>query len=273
MGFQKSYDADRWLQMGYFSGHLFLNMTEGTALSSGILGNSLEQYSLSIAGRVVEELVPKPPKSFPRRLVNTVRLTTFALTAGPHIRRLDKKLAATGTPSAGSPEALLAELDAGIELYNEATLTHVRSSSRSAVAANVLEDTVVKQAVKAGKTEDEGRARASALMAGATDVESAVMLAQLDEIVSELAADEQAGAYFLGLDAADAVTGLKDGDRVDHPEVQRLPGTARAPRLPRAVRARPFLGRRSRGPRDDHAGHAARAPGDRQRGPVDAEGG
>ena len=92
-GFQKAYDEDRWLQMGYFSGHLFLNMTEGTALSSGILGNSLEQYSLSIAGRVVEELVPKPPKPFPRRLVNTVRLTTFALSAGPHIRRLDKKLA------------------------------------------------------------------------------------------------------------------------------------------------------------------------------------
>ena len=82
-GFQKAYDEDRWLQMGYFSGHLFLNMTEGTALSSGILGNSLEQYSLSIAGRVVDELVPKPPKPFPRRLVNTVRLTTFALTAGP----------------------------------------------------------------------------------------------------------------------------------------------------------------------------------------------
>ncbi len=211
-GFQKAYDEDRWLQMGYFSGHLFLNMTEGTALSSGILGNSLEQYSLSIAGRVVEELVPKPPKPFPRRLVNTVRLTTFALTAGPHIRRLDKKLAVFRTPSAPTPEALLAELDAAIELYNEATLTHVRSSSRSAVAANVLEDTVVKEAVKAGRTEDEGRAQASALMAGAADVESAVMLAQLDEVVSELAADEVAGSRFQELAPAEAVGSLVAGD-------------------------------------------------------------
>lgn len=208
-GFQKEYYEDRWLQVGYFSGHVFLNMTEGTALSSGILGNSLEQYSISIAGRVVEELVPKPPKPFPRRLVNTVRLTTFALTAGPHIRRLDKKLATTSTPSAATPEALLAELDAAVELYNEATLTHVRSSSRSAVAANVLEDTVVKEAVKAGGTEDEGRARASALMAGATDVESAMMLAQLDEVVAELASDDEAGSRFLGLDPADAVGSLR----------------------------------------------------------------
>ncbi len=210
-GFQKAYDEDRWLQMGYFSGHLFLNMTEGTALSSGILGNSLEQYSLSIAGRVVDELVPKPPKPFPRRLINTVRLTTFALTAGPHIRRLDKKLAVFSAPSADTPDALLAELDAGIELYNEATLTHVRSSSRSAVAANVLEDTVVKEAIKAGRTEDEGRAQASALMAGATDVESAVMLAQLDEVVAELAADEQTSSRFLGLGPAEAVGWLTGG--------------------------------------------------------------
>ncbi|WP_134738976.1 PEP/pyruvate-binding domain-containing protein [Nocardioides sp. 503] len=207
-GFQKAYDESRWLQVGYFSGHLFLNMTEGTALSSGILGNSLEQYSLSIAGRVVDELVPKPPKSFPRRLVNTVRLTTFALTAGRHIRRLDKALAATSTPSASTPAALLAELDAAIELYNEATLTHVRSSSRSAVAANVLEDTVAKQAVKAGRTVEDGRAQASALMAGATDVESAVMLSQLDEVVAELAGSTEAGGRFLEREPAEAVARL-----------------------------------------------------------------
>lgn len=207
-GVQKAYQPDRWLQMGYFSGHLFLNMTEGTALSSGILGNSLEQYSLSIAGRVVDELVPKPPKRFSRRLVNTARLSTFALTAGPAIKRLDKKLATFEVPSALTPAALLAELDAAVELYNEATLTHVRSSARSAVAANVLEDTVVKEAVKAGRTEDDGRAEASALMAGATNVESAVMLEQLDAVVGLLAGDPATAATFLEFSPAEAVIWL-----------------------------------------------------------------
>ena len=98
-GFQERYHPDRWLQVGYFSGHMFLNMTEGTALSSGILGNSLEQYSMSICGRVVDELVPLPPKSLPRRLVNTARLSTFALTAGPAVRRMKQRLASTTTPS------------------------------------------------------------------------------------------------------------------------------------------------------------------------------
>ncbi|NED61980.1 pyruvate, water dikinase, partial [Streptomyces sp. SID10244] len=40
---QESYEKP-WLQVGYFYGHMFLNLTEGTALSSGILGNSLEQF-------------------------------------------------------------------------------------------------------------------------------------------------------------------------------------------------------------------------------------
>ncbi|TDB95164.1 PEP/pyruvate-binding domain-containing protein [Actinomadura sp. 7K534] len=210
-GFQKSYREDRWLQLGYFSGHLFLNMTEGTALSSGILGNSLEQYSLSIAGRVVDELVPKPPKPFARRLVNTVRLTAFALSAGHAIRRLDRELARFEAPSAAEPAALLAELDAGIELYNEATLTHVRSSSRSAVAANVLEQTVLREATRAGRSEDEGRSQAAAMMAGAADVESAVMLEQLDDVVGRLAGDPAAAEAFLERDAAEAVTGLTGG--------------------------------------------------------------
>lgn len=207
-GGQESYEADRWLQLGYFSGHMFLNMTEGTALSSGILGNSLEQYSLSIAGRVVDELVPKPPKPFGQRVLNTLRLSAFALTASTAIRRLDKLLAATTTPSATSPAALLAQLDATIELYNEATLTHVRSSSRSAVAANIMEDTVVRAATRAGRTEDEGRTKASALLAGATNVESAVLLEQLDDIVSRLAENDAAAEQFRTLDAADAVVWL-----------------------------------------------------------------
>ncbi|WP_030177179.1 PEP/pyruvate-binding domain-containing protein [Spirillospora albida] len=207
-GFQDSYREDRWLQLGYFSGHLFLNMTEGTALSAGILGNSLEQYSLSIAGRVVDELVPKPPKPFARRLANTVRLTAFALSAGRAIRRLDRDLARFQAPSADDPAALLAELDAAIELYNAATLTHVRSSARSAVAANVLEQTLTREAVRAGRSEDEGRSRAAALMAGASDVESAVMLEHLDDVVARLAADPAEAEAFLGRDPAEAVDRL-----------------------------------------------------------------
>lgn len=209
-GAQDRYLEDRWLQVGSFYGHLFLDMTEGTKLSSAIMGRSLESYSLSIAGRVVDELTPLPPKPVLHRVAGTARLMAFVLSAGPAIRRLDRKLAEFDTPSAADAASLLAQLDAGIELYNEATLTHVRSSSRSAMAANMLEETVVRNVVRAGGTDDEGRARTSALMAGATGVESAVMLEQLDAVVGRLARASETAAALLDLDAPDLVAQIAD---------------------------------------------------------------
>lgn len=205
---QASYDQP-WLQVGYFSGHMFLNLTEGTALSSGIVGNSLEQFSTSICGRVVEELVPKPPKPFLRRLGNTIRLSSHALSAGPAIRRLEGQIAAWRVPTSEDPRLVMEQLEAGVEQYCDVTLTHVRSSSRAAVAANILESVLMKQAVKAGRTEDSGRTDAARLMAGASEVESAVMLEQLDWVVRAIAADPPAAEGFLAADPGDAVTTLR----------------------------------------------------------------
>ncbi|WP_328857988.1 PEP-utilizing enzyme [Williamsia herbipolensis] len=197
-----------WRQVGYFQGHMFLNLTEGTALSAGILGNSLEQFSMSVCGRVVEELVPKPPQPFVRRLVNTVLLTGFALSAGPAIRRLGDQIAGFDVPDADDPREVLRQLDDGVDLFCEVMVTHVRSSSRAAVAANVLESVMIRRAVAGGGHEDEGRAAASRLMAGATDVESAVMLAELDEVARAIAADPSAGDFTVSEPGA-AVTRLR----------------------------------------------------------------
>ncbi|MDN4506404.1 TIGR03617 family F420-dependent LLM class oxidoreductase [Dietzia maris] len=210
---QPSYEQP-WLQVGYFSGHMFLNLTEGTALSSGLLGNSLEQFSTSICGRVVDELVPTPPQPLPRRLGNTVRLSTFALTAGPAVRGLGEQIGEFEVPTGCDPLQAWRQLEAGMHLYCEVTLTHVRSSSRAAVAANVLESVLMRQAVAAGGTEDNGRAEASRLMAGAADVESALMLAELESVVRALAADSAATERFLGADpgaAVEAVLASADG--------------------------------------------------------------
>ncbi|WP_216695817.1 PEP/pyruvate-binding domain-containing protein [Dietzia psychralcaliphila] len=208
---QASYEQP-WLQVGYFSGHMFLNLTEGTALSSGIVGNSLEQFSTSICGRVVEELVPKPPKPFLRRLGNTIRLSSHALSAGPAIRRLEGQIAGWRVPTSEDPRLVMEQLEVGVEQYCDVTLTHVRSSSRAAVAANILESVLMKQAVKAGRGEDSGRTDAARLMAGASEVESAVMLEQLDAVVRAIAADPGAAEGFLAADPGDAVTTLRASD-------------------------------------------------------------
>ncbi|WP_439030322.1 PEP/pyruvate-binding domain-containing protein [Gordonia terrae] len=198
-----------WLQVGYFYGHMFLNLTEGTALSSGILGNSLEQFSTSICGRVIDELKPKPPQPFRRKLGNTIRLTTHALSVGPAIRRLPGEIAGFEVPTGSDPRDVLRQLEDGVEQYCDVTLTHVRSSSRAAVAANVLESVLVRQAVKDGRSEDDGKADAARLMAGASEVESAVMLAELDSVVRTIAAEKSVAERFLAAAPDDAVTTLR----------------------------------------------------------------
>ncbi|MBJ7288428.1 PEP/pyruvate-binding domain-containing protein, partial [Williamsia sp.] len=192
---QPSYDRP-WLQVGYFQGHMFLNMTEGTGLSSGLLGNSLEQFSISICGRVIDELEPKPPKPFLSKLINTVRLSSYALSAGPAIRRLAQQIDGFRVPTGDDPRLVLQQLESGVQLYCDVTLTHVRSSSRAAVAANVLESVLMRRAVKNGRGEDAGRAEATRLMAGATDVESALMLEELDAVVHTIAADDVVAELF-----------------------------------------------------------------------------
>lgn len=205
---QPRYDAP-WRQVGYFYGHMFLNMTEGTGLSSGILGNSLEQFSMSICGRVVDELEPKPPKPFADKLVNTVRLTSHALSAGPAIRRLGQQITAYPIPTGRDAEEVLRQLESGVELYCHVTLVHVRSSSRAAVGANVLESYLVRQAVKDGRDESEGQAEAARLMAGASDVESALMVEELHQVVRKVAADDTATGWFLAEAPAQALTRLR----------------------------------------------------------------
>ncbi|BBY26972.1 PEP/pyruvate-binding domain-containing protein [Mycolicibacterium sediminis] len=205
---QERYDPT-WRQVGYFYGHMFLDMTEGTALSSGILGNSLEQFSTSICGRVVDELEAKPPKPFVQKFVNTIRLTSHALSAGPAIRRLGDRITAFPIPTERDARSVLRQLESGVELYCHVTLVHVRSSSRAAVGANVLESSLMRSAVKEGRDESEGQAEAARLMAGATDVESAVMVDELHGVVREIASDDTTADRFLASAPADALTALR----------------------------------------------------------------
>ncbi|MCK5754735.1 MAG: pyruvate, water dikinase, partial [Mycobacterium sp.] len=182
------------------------------ALSSGILGNSLEQFSMSICGRVIDELEPKPPQPFRRKLGNTIRLTSHALSAGPAIRRLDRQISGFRIPTSRDPRVVLRQLETGVDLYCDVTLTHVRSSSRAAVAANVLESRLIAKAVKDGRSEEDGRADAMRVMAGAADVESAVMLEELDAVVRTVAADNAVAGVFLAAAPEVAVTTLRAAD-------------------------------------------------------------
>ncbi len=132
---------------------------------------------------------------------------------------------------------MLQQLESGVEQYCDITLTHVRSSSRAAVAANILESVLIKQAIKEGRSEDEGRADATRLMAGASEVESALMLEELDSVVHAVAADALAAEKFLAAKPAVAITELRASRSAIGQALDQFLDSSRSPRVQRTVHA------------------------------------
>ena len=207
---QDSYDK-QWLQVGYFYGHMFLNMTEGTALSSGILGNSLEQFSMSICGRVVDELEAKPPKPFVSRLINTVRLTSYSLFAGPAIRRLGDQIAAFPLPLPAMPKPCCSSWS---QAWNCTATSHwstsgprpgqrwARTCWRATWCAGRPRTAATRPRLKR-RPPDSWRVRR---------LKSAMMVDELHTVVREIAADAAAAEHFLAATPADAVAGVRNAD-------------------------------------------------------------
>jgi pyruvate,water dikinase len=207
-GIQRGFQ-DRWLQIGAFYGHFFLNMTTGTAMSSGIVGNSAEQYSLSACGRVVHELTVEPLKPLPVRLWNTVKISRFTLGAGPAVRDLNRRITDFTMPVTADVPELLAFIDSGIEFYAHAMMVHIRSSGRSAVASNVFEKLVARHAASKGLDEHVTQTRAVTLLSGELGVEGARLVADLDGIVTAIARHPDVAAKFMGVDPEQAVHWLR----------------------------------------------------------------
>ena len=72
------------------------------------------------------------------------------------------------------------------------------------------------------------------------------MVEELDAVVRTIAADDAAAERFLAAEPADAVIELRTASNPGGEALRQFLGSARPPRVPRAVHARPVLGR---GPR------------------------
>jgi pyruvate,water dikinase len=73
----------------------------------------------------------------------------------------------------------------------------------------VLESYLIRSAVRSGRDENDGQAKAARLMAGAADVESAMMVDELHAVVHTIAADATTAEQFLSAPPADAVTSVR----------------------------------------------------------------
>ncbi|MCP5131301.1 MAG: pyruvate, water dikinase [Pseudomonadales bacterium] len=175
-------------------GHLFLNLTGNVVMSAAVLGSSADQTAQTLCGRIVPELVDFPPQPLWRRVLNTARLLVFALRAPAVVDRFGRELARFSIDEKPDSVAMWAELEAKSWFFEHCMAVHIQSSALSGFLCAVVENMV---SGKASDSTAQDQGEAVRLLAGASGVESALMLEQLDELLDKVARHAEAEAGFV----------------------------------------------------------------------------
>lgn len=190
-------------------GHLFINLTGNVVMSAGVLGSSAEQTAQSLCGRLVPELKELPPQPLWRRILNTGKLLNYCRRAPAVVADFGEELAAFSIEQEPDSESMLAELRKKADFFNHAMAVHIQSSALSGFFCTIVENMVSGQS---NNSTSEEQGEAVRLLAGATDVESAVMLEQLDALVDHVAAHPLALESFAKVEPAAALAWLRSED-------------------------------------------------------------
>jgi phosphohistidine swiveling domain-containing protein len=196
-----------WQVTAWAYGHLFLNMTGNIVLSAAVLGSTVEQSAQSLCGRLVPELKPFPPQPLLRRVLNTTKLLRYCLRAPAVVDAFDRELAGFVIEKKADSAAMWAQLADKSAFFDHTMAVHIQSSALSGFLCSIVENMV------SGRSNDstgEEQAEAVRLLAGATEVESAVMLDELDTLIDTIAAHPQALEKFKQVSEACALAWLHE---------------------------------------------------------------
>jgi phosphohistidine swiveling domain-containing protein len=187
-------------------GHLFLNLTGNVVMGAGVLGSSVEQTAQTLCGRIVPELKELPPLPLWRRTINTVRLLRYCLRAPAVVDQFGRELPRFTIENKPDSRSMWAQIDSKSEFFNHAMAVHIQSSALSGFLCAIVENMV------SGRSNDstiEEQSEAVRLLAGASDVESALMLDQLDSLVDHIAAYPDVDGVFTSVSATQALAWLR----------------------------------------------------------------
>lgn len=184
-------------------GHLLLNLTGSVVMSAGILGSNAAQTAQTMCGRIVPELTDLPPMPLPRRVFNTGKLLRFCLAAPRVVDEFGEELAAFALVPGADAAATWADISGKQGFFDHCMAVHIQSSALSGFLCSIVENMVSGEANDSTVAE---QAEAVRLLAGASGVESAVMLEELDEVLDAVAGHRDAASRFLdvGLEEAEA---------------------------------------------------------------------
>ena len=195
-----------WQITAWAFGHLFLNLTGNVVMSSAVLGSTVEQTGQALCGRIIPELKALPAQPLYRQVINTVKLLRYCLRAPGVVDQFGRELDAFKIEQQINSKLMWAQLETKSAFFNHAMAVHIQSSALSGFLCTIVENMV------SGRSNDstsEEQGEAVRLLAGATGVESAVMLEELDTLIDGIVTQPDAEQAFQKAEAGDAVAWLQ----------------------------------------------------------------
>ncbi|NRB38637.1 MAG: pyruvate, water dikinase [Pseudomonadales bacterium] len=196
--------TEEWTQLAMSHGKLFLNLSGAAAAAATVLGIDVKSLGHSVCGGIVEGLKDPAKKAWWIRLGGSIKLLRYLRNADSVISEFTQRAEHFCLPTAGDSRSMTTALEQAQPFLYEAMAVHLQSSTTSGFASNIL------QGIISGGQEStpEEEAEAANLMAGATGVESAVLVEQLDQVVEQISGHEDVKEKFLNTTSAEALTWL-----------------------------------------------------------------
>lgn len=195
-----------WQITAWAFGHLFLNLTGNVVMSSAVLGSTVEQTGQALCGRIIPELKALPPQPLYRRVLNTVKLLRYCLRAPGVVDQFGHDLETFVIEEQANSKAMWAQLENKSAFFDHSMAVHIQSSALSGFLCTIVENMVSGQS---NDSTSEEQAEAVRLLSGATGVESAVMLEELDALIDCIVACPAAEQAFQQAQVGAAIAWLQ----------------------------------------------------------------
>ena len=200
-----------WTQINLFYGHMFINLSGGLAAARNVSLTNAEVMAQTLCGRPVPELQePQDKRPLPQRWWGSVKFLRYCLRASKVLAEFYTRFEHFKVVDHDNSLHMMEEMEKQFPWLLEADEVHLRSSAYSGLMEGVI------QGIVSGGTKNPTQEQAAALqgeaarlLAGAENVESAVMLQQLDHVVDLIATDKEQGHWFRNCSSEEGLAWLE----------------------------------------------------------------
>lgn len=202
--------TDDWTQINHFFGHLFISLSGSLECARYVSINSKDSMTQSLCGRPVPEL--KDPTNLApawRRWWGTFQMFRYCYRAPGVLAEFETRFRHFHVEYLDNSRDMMTEMEAKFPWLCEMNEVHLRSSAGSGVMEGILQALVSKGQ---NPPSIEQQAEAARLLAGASHVESAMLVDHLDGVVDAIARHPQAREKFKDVPVTQAHAWLTSTD-------------------------------------------------------------